>query len=697
MTFRRGRYEERRNAGDNVQNTQSAHEREATYLADGIVEIDDNLVIVDADEKARARLEASGIPVGGLPVSDVFDFSTAVVTALKDGDRRDIYGDEFNTSIRYSKRENLPVTVTILPGTERSYLRLAIRDRTERHELQQRLSGLYNLARELLRERDDDRLAELALDAIVGDSNALSGRIYLADWDETERRSEVTLRAAATVGDEQPYPDPIERGESVIWEVLKLGQQRYRSLSADVSSEPDAAELFVPIGRYGVLVLRSSSEQITFEQHEHATSIVASLTAALETAGHERQLREQQAVLERQKRKLLTVARLNELLREVNRSIIGADRIDELLQCVVEQLSDTETYYASAFARYDPVSETLSYVTSSGALSFTDDEIALADETPLSDLGQRAIDRQSAVVAQNAASVEEWERIETTDTAAVESVAALPVVHHNLVYGVCYLFAETDSFTERELSVLNELSSMLGYAVISRLRRDLNQSGECIQLKVRVNDDTHPLVEVSRFDETDIVVDHIEFDHANGIQVYFDTAGERAERFLDELGEHDAVAGSEVVTNRRDGALVNLVLTDDLLTALISLDLHIASVKADEQGVIVTLTVPQNVSPRGILTALEEQFSDVSLVSRGRTPINGGTVGRMRSFVREALTDRQYEVLRCAFDNGYYDWPRNKSAKDVAEMLDISQPTFSQHLRAAEQKLLDQLFTPDEL
>ncbi|PYZ03038.1 hypothetical protein C8039_12555 [Halogeometricum sp. wsp3] len=50
-------------------------------------------------------------------------------------------------------------------------------------------------------------------------------------------------------------------------------------------------------------------------------------------------------------------------------------------------------------------------------------------------------------------------------------------------------------------------------------------------------------------------------------------------------------------------------------------DLHIASVKADEQGVIGYPHCPrQNVLlPRGILTALEEQFSDVSLVSRART------------------------------------------------------------------------------
>ncbi|MFB6179449.1 MAG: helix-turn-helix domain-containing protein [Halorientalis sp.] len=37
---------------------------------------------------------------------------------------------------------------------------------------------------------------------------------------------------------------------------------------------------------------------------------------------------------------------------------------------------------------------------------------------------------------------------------------------------------------------------------------------------------------------------------------------------------------------------------------------------------------------------------------------------------------------------GYFDWPRDSTAEDIADSLDISSPTLHQHLRHAQRKLL---------
>lgn len=58
----------------------------------------------------------------------------------------------------------------------------------------------------------------------------------------------------------------------------------------------------------------------------------------------------------------------------------------------------------------------------------------------------------------------------------------------------------------------------------------------------------------------------------------------------------------------------------------------------------------------------------------------------------ESLTDRQFEALRTAHASGYFDWPRESSSEECAEALGISQPTFTQHLRAAQAKLSAALF-----
>jgi predicted DNA binding protein len=55
--------------------------------------------------------------------------------------------------------------------------------------------------------------------------------------------------------------------------------------------------------------------------------------------------------------------------------------------------------------------------------------------------------------------------------------------------------------------------------------------------------------------------------------------------------------------------------------------------------------------------------------------------------VSDLLTDRQEEVLRTAYLSGFFETPRDRTGGEVAESLDVSQPTFNNHLRAAQRKL----------
>ncbi|WP_227380276.1 helix-turn-helix domain-containing protein [Haladaptatus halobius] len=52
------------------------------------------------------------------------------------------------------------------------------------------------------------------------------------------------------------------------------------------------------------------------------------------------------------------------------------------------------------------------------------------------------------------------------------------------------------------------------------------------------------------------------------------------------------------------------------------------------------------------------------------------------------LSERQREVFELAQQQGYYTWPRETSASELAEHLEISKTTMLEHLRKAEAKLL---------
>ena len=58
---------------------------------------------------------------------------------------------------------------------------------------------------------------------------------------------------------------------------------------------------------------------------------------------------------------------------------------------------------------------------------------------------------------------------------------------------------------------------------------------------------------------------------------------------------------------------------------------------------------------------------------------------------RRLLSVRQREIFEHARERGYYNWPREVNATELADELDISKPTFLEHLRKAEAKLFDSM------
>lgn len=54
----------------------------------------------------------------------------------------------------------------------------------------------------------------------------------------------------------------------------------------------------------------------------------------------------------------------------------------------------------------------------------------------------------------------------------------------------------------------------------------------------------------------------------------------------------------------------------------------------------------------------------------------------------DELTDRQREVIRTAYDRGYYEVPREATTADVAAELNVDPSTVAEHLQRAERNLL---------
>jgi predicted DNA binding protein len=71
------------------------------------------------------------------------------------------------------------------------------------------------------------------------------------------------------------------------------------------------------------------------------------------------------------------------------------------------------------------------------------------------------------------------------------------------------------------------------------------------------------------------------------------------------------------------------------------------------------------------------------------------TPQEFRAGLADRFTDRQETALRTAYHGGYFDWPRGADGDELAAGMDISRPTYHQHLRAAQRKVFEELFAAE--
>ncbi|NLV12762.1 helix-turn-helix domain-containing protein [Haloarcula argentinensis] len=110
---------------------------------------------------------------------------------------------------------------------------------------------------------------------------------------------------------------------------------------------------------------------------------------------------------------------------------------------------------------------------------------------------------------------------------------------------------------------------------------------------------------------------------------------------------------------------------------------------ADTESIVVTFLVDDVPTLREIVDDLQSEGETVKL----RRLLEDTSTETDRPVVlnHAKLTGRQREVLARAHEMGYFEHPRDATAGDVADALDISTSTFTEHLAAAQRKLLDDL------
>jgi predicted DNA binding protein len=171
---------------------------------------------------------------------------------------------------------------------------------------------------------------------------------------------------------------------------------------------------------------------------------------------------------------------------------------------------------------------------------------------------------------------------------------------------------------------------------------------------------------------------------------YITVEGAPPAEVLSDLLEHEFVSDGRVLRTDRDGGVVELRAVSSYQSILLDAGVRTVDIVADGERVTITVEAPADAEPRTILETLSEHAPGFELVAkqaRDRRPEPAADPASLR----DELTDRQQEVLRSAYLSGYYEWPRDTTAEQLADTLDIASSTLHQHLRRAERNLLGEL------
>lgn len=562
-----------------------------------------------------------------------------------------------------------------------------IRDITDRKRRERRLADLHGATRELMGGETTVAVCEIAVRTARTVLNLPHTGIWLYDDDADELRPMITTDGARDLFEERPTFPP---GESLAWDAFDAGETRVYD---DVRTEPNAydpetrvrSQLLVPIGGHGVLASASTEVGALDESDVYAARILAANTeAALERA-------EREQVLERQRDALAALNRVNELVGEIIRALTEATTREETEQVVCERLAESE-FYRNAWVGERTADGGIRPRARAGC-----DDGYLETVTALSpdavDAGGlvRALREGDLRVVQFAEDPSVPESIRKEVLArGYRSGIVVPLAHGETVYGALVVNAtREDAFGERERAAFAVLGETVGFAIEAVQNRKLLFADTVTELEFRMTHRNSFFVNASgRLSCRCRLLWGVPVE--DGLLQYVAVEGlDTPEALLDRARAEPAVESVRLVSEADGECLFEAVLSSrSIFKRLVDAGAQPVEAVAEDGTARVTAETPHDADVREIVDAARRVAPDVELVAKRDAERPVRTARELHRDIQQRLTGKQRTALHAAYFGGYYDWPRDSTAEELADSMGISSATLHYHLRAAERELV---------
>ena len=401
--------------------------------------------------------------------------------------------------------------------------------------------------------------------------------------------------------------------------------------------------------------------------------------------------RERRRELEHQRDELVTLNRVNAVVRDIDRALVQARTREEIHAAICERLADDERYELAWIGESDHARNVVTPIEWAGdETDYVEDlDVRIDGERGAGPVG-RSLESGTISVVQRIAddpTFDPWR--EDALANGFESSASIPIEYGGIPYGVlCVYSAEAEAFDEREKRLLGELGEMVGYALNAVDRKQALVEESMTEMSLELTESLSDFTDLAQAADGRLTLTSSVETGDGTFRQYIRTDGIDPNDVAEILKENERVRSVEVLRDSTpNGSLAISTDTAPLMQTVAVYGGRVGEVVAEGDTVSVDVRFPTETNIRSVIERLRELYPDLEVIAK-RPVSPEDEAERLATLVADELTVRQAEVLETAYRAGYYEWPRDTDGTELSERLNVSAATLSQHLRSAHEKVV---------
>ena len=262
------------------------------------------------------------------------------------------------------------------------------------------------------------------------------------------------------------------------------------------------------------------------------------------------------------------------------------------------------------------------------------------------------------------------------------------------VYGGLVIHARRPgAFDERELFAIEWFGDTISQAINAVENRRLVFANAVTEIRIDCPDAT--LQKVAENAACHLNVESFVPTNEERSLVYCETTSARAGDVVEAAETIDEIESARAI-GAEPTNIVEFVITEGSpLFAFVDGMATVRTLHATEETCIVVAEIASGTCAVPTMEQIHEDCPGATLIAKREHNLPPADVPHQwtpSGDSIDALTDRQCEVLEAAYRGGYFRWPRDSTAEEIAESLGISPPTLHKHLRRAQEQLCEELF-----